>query len=145
MSDADIEVVTDDRSFEEAVDVRRAVFVEEQGVPPERERDEYDDVATHLLLRRAGAAIGTARLREIDETTGKVERVAVREAHRGEGLGRQIMDRVERLARERGFDALVLHSQTAVEGFYEAIGYRTTSDVFEDAGIPHVEMEKSLE
>jgi len=49
------------------------------------------------------------------------------------------------LARERGVETIVLHSQTAVERFYERLGYETTSDVFEDAGIPHVEMEKPLE
>lgn len=145
MTSAAIRIVSDENSLDEALAVRREVFVEEQGVPPDREVDEYEDAATHLLARHGGTAIGTARLRALDETTGKVERVAVRQAHRGEGWGRRLMDRAETLARERGFDRLVLHSQTAVEGFYEALDYRTTSDVFEDAGIPHVEMGKSLE
>lgn len=142
---AAVEVVRDASTLEDAFALRRAVFVEEQGVPPEREVDEYEDEATHLIARDGDAVVGTARLRALDETTGKVERVAVREADRGDGWGRRLMDRTEALARERGFDRLVLHSQTAVEGFYETLGYRTTSDVFEDAGIPHVEMEKSLD
>ena len=145
MTGATIRVVTDEHSRDDVFAVRREVFVEEQGVPPDREIDEYEDEATHLLALRDGTPVGTARLRALDETTGKVERVAVREAFRGEGLGRRLMDRVESLARERGFDSLVLHSQTQVEGFYEALDYRTTSDVFQDAGIPHVEMVKRLE
>lgn len=145
MTGAAIEVVGDDGSLAEALAVRRAVFVDEQGVPPDREVDEYEDAATHLIARQGGEVVGTARLRALDDATGKVERVAVHQAYRGEGLGRRLMDRVETLARERGMGVLVLHSQTAVEGFYETLGYRTTSDVFEDAGIPHVEMEKSLE
>lgn len=145
MTGAVVEVVADERSLDEAFAVRREVFVQEQGVSPDREVDEHEDAATHLVARLDGTAIGTARLRALDEATGKVERVAVRQAHRGEGWGRRLVERVEVLAAERGFDSLVLHSQTAVEGFYEMLGYRTTSDVFEDAGIPHVEMEKSLE
>ena len=37
-----------------------------------------------------------------------------------------------------------MHAQTPVEGFYRELGYETTSDVFEEAGIEHVEMEKSV-
>lgn len=145
MTGADVAVVRDESSLEDAFAVRREVFVEEQGVPPEREVDDHEDEATHLLAETGDTAVGTARLRPLDETTAKVERVAVREPFRGEGWGRRLMDRVEALARERSFERIVLHSQTAVEGFYETLGYETTSDVFDDAGIPHVEMEKSLD
>lgn len=145
MTGSPIEVVADERSLDQAFAVREEVFVEGQGVPPERERDEYDDEATHLLASEDGTAVGTARLRRLDGDTAKVERVAVREQFRGEGWGRRLMDRVEAVANERDVEALVLHSQTVVEEFYEQLGYQTTSDVFEDAGIPHVEMEKSLE
>ncbi|MBB6446892.1 putative GNAT family N-acyltransferase [Bacillus benzoevorans] len=34
--------------------------------------------------------------------------------------------------------------QTQAEGFYEKLGYRTASDVFMDAGIPHILMVKEL-
>jgi predicted GNAT family N-acyltransferase len=70
--------------------------------------------------------------------------VAVRDDRRGEGLGTQLMDAVERTARERGFETLVLHAQTDVEGFYAARGYRTVGEEFEEAGIPHVEMHRDL-
>lgn len=145
MTETSIAVVTDDGARDQVFAVREEVFVEGQGVPPDRERDGHDDEATHLLARADGTAIGTARLRRLDDDTAKVERVAVREPFRGSGWGRRIVTRVEAVASERDVGTLVLHSQTAVEGFYERLGYSTTSDVFEDAGIPHVEMEKSLE
>lgn len=145
MTDTSIEIAADDESRDQAIAVREEVFVEGQGVPPERERDGHDEEATHLLARQDDTPIGTARLRRIDDDRAKVERVAVRESYRGVGWGRRLVNRVEAVARERGVETLVLHSQTAVEGFYQRLGYHTTSDVFEDAGIPHVEMEKSLE
>ncbi|MCU4799411.1 GNAT family N-acetyltransferase [Halobacteria archaeon HArc-gm2] len=145
MTDTSIEIAADDESRDQAIAVREEVFVEGQGVPPERERDGHDEEATHLLGRQDDTPIGTARLRRIDDDTAKVERVAVREPYRGVGWGRRLVNRVEAVAGERGVETLVLHSQTAVEGFYQRLGYHTTSDVFEDAGIPHVEMEKSLE
>lgn len=140
-----VDVVEGEAGFDEARPLRQQVFVEEQGVPPERERDEYDASATHLLTRSDGTVVGTARLRSLDDASAKVERVAVRQSRRDEGIGQRLMAHAERLAAERGADAVVLHSQTSVEEFYQNLGYETTSDVFEDAGIPHVEMEKDLE
>jgi predicted GNAT family N-acyltransferase len=137
-------LATTDEEREDAFDVRHDVFVAEQGVDEDIEYDDREDVATHFVAYDDGDAIGAARLREPDPGVGKVERVAVRESRRGEGWGRRLMDAVEATARERDLETLVLHSQTHVEGFYSELGYRTTSDVFEEANIPHVEMEKSL-
>jgi len=144
MRDAEIIVLPDDADLEPAFDVRRDVFVDEQGVDEAIEIDGKDPEATHVLARLDGEAVGTARLRAVDDGVGKVERVAVRADSRETGLGRAIMERVESLARERGLDRLELHSQTRVEGFYESLGYETTSGVFDEAGIPHVEMDKEL-
>jgi predicted GNAT family N-acyltransferase len=140
-----VRVVESDAELEDALAVRHAVFVEGQGVPEDRERDGKDDEAVHFVAYDEGRAIGAARLREVGPGTGKVERVAVRESRRGDGWGERIMAAVETVARERGFHTLVLHAQTHVEGFYAALDYETVSDEFEDAGIPHVEMEKRLE
>jgi len=144
MDDADLTVLPGDTDLEPAFDVRRDVFVDEQGVDEAIEIDGKDPDATHVLARVDGEAVGTARLRSIGDQTGKVERVAVRASQRGTGVGRAIMDRIESLARERGLKRLELHSQTRVEGFYESLGYETTSGVFEEAGIAHVEMETEL-
>jgi predicted GNAT family N-acyltransferase len=136
---------TTDAEREDAFDVRHDVFVVEQGVAEDIEYDGKDDAATHFVAYDDGDAIGAARLREPEPGIGKVERVAVRESHRGEDWGRRLMAAVETESRDRGIETLVLHSQTHVEGFYERLGYRTTSDVFEEADIPHVEMEKELD
>jgi len=142
--DSGVCLATSDDRREDAFAVRHEVFVEEQGVDEDLEYDGKDDEATHFVAYADGAAIGAARLREPESGVGKVERVAVRTARRGDGWGRRLMDALEAEACEQGLERLVLHGQTRVEGFYRNLGYRTTSDVFEEAGIPHVEMEKEL-
>jgi predicted GNAT family N-acyltransferase len=129
----------------DALAVRHAVFVEGQGIDEDRERDGLDGQATHVVAYDDGDAIGAARLHEPEPGTGKVERVAVRENRRGEGWGRRVMATVHTAARERDLPRLVLHAQVAVEGFYRRLGYRTVSDEFEEAGIPHVEMVRALD
>jgi predicted GNAT family N-acyltransferase len=137
-------VVETDEQYEDALDVRRAVFVAEQGVPEEMEVDDHEDEATHFVAYdEDGEPIGAARLREYGPGVGKVERVAVLQSRRGEGVGAALMDAVEREARGR-FDDLYLHAQLPVEGFYAERGYEREGDEFEEAGIPHVAMRLSL-
>ncbi|WP_276257861.1 GNAT family N-acetyltransferase [Haloglomus litoreum] len=150
MSDQRVERVADEADLDAAIDVRHEVFVEGQGVPPERELDGRDDEATHFLARDGDEVVGTARLREYHDGAGeeprtaKVERVAVRESRRGEGWGARIMQAVEEHARKAGYERVYLHAQVPVVAFYERLGYEAHGEEFEDAGIPHREMTKSL-
>lgn len=136
--------VRTDGQLADALTVRREVFIEEQGVPEHREIDGKDEEAIHFVAYEADDPIGAARLREYEESVGKVERVAVCKAHRGEGLGRALMRNVEAIAAEEGFEELRLHAQVPVVEFYERLDYEVTSERFEDAGIPHREMRKRL-
>ena len=138
---------TDDEQAD-AIEVRMAVFVEEQGVPESLKIDGKDDESFHAVAYRdigpKSTPVGAGRLREVADGVGKLERVSVLKAHRGEGIGREIVAELETIADERGLSELVMHAQTSVEGLYRTLGYETTSDEFEEAGIPHVEMVKSL-
>lgn len=140
----DVRRVDSHDEYEDALTVRREVFIEEQGVPEDLEVDGKDDEATHFVASIDGNAVGAARLRQYDGRTAKVERVAVLKSHRGSGIGRALMEAVEQVAREMGYDELLLHAQVPVVAFYQRLGYEITSEQFEDAGIPHREMRKSL-
>ncbi|WP_181686092.1 GNAT family N-acetyltransferase [Halorhabdus salina] len=130
---------------EDAYEVRFAVFVEEQGVDPDIEIDEHEDEAVHFVAYADDDPVGAARLREPEAGLGKIERLAVLESHRGNGLGEALMDAVEREARDRELTTLTLHGQLRVAEFYEYLGYDRVNEEFMEAGIPHVEMTKTLE
>ena len=145
MADLEIRRLDEGASLEDAFDVRVDVFVEGQDVAEDLEMDGKDEAARHVVAYDGDEAVGTARLRCPDPGVGKIERVAVREDYRGRGVGTALMDAVEALAREEGLERAVLHAQTRVEDFYDSLGYTRTSDeIFEDAGMPHVEMAKDL-
>lgn len=145
MTDFDVSRIPGDGTFEDARAVRRDVFIEEQDVSEAEEWDGHDDDAIHYVVYDGEEPVGTARLRTPEDDIGKAERVAVLEAHRGDGIGRRLMTVLEDEARDQGCSRMRLHAQTAVEGFYETLGYEAVSDEFEEAGIPHVEMVKALE
>jgi len=138
--------------------VRRTVFIDEQGVSEAEEMDGRDGDAVHVVAYAlaqqkedttpdgapTGRPVGTARLRVPEPGIAKPERVAVLKSCRGAGVGRRLMQAIEDNARVQGCARAHLHAQTTVESFYRDLGYETTSDVFLEANIPHVEMEKKL-
>lgn len=134
---------SEDRAM--AFALRHEVFVVEQGVPEELERDEHDDDAHHVVARdAAGTVVATGRLVELPGRVGKVGRMAVARAERGRGAGAAVLAELEAIARERGLREIVLHAQLSAKGFYDRTGYRAEGDEFEEAGIAHVLMRKRL-
>jgi predicted GNAT family N-acyltransferase len=127
-----------------ALALRRAVFVNEQGVPLDDELDGLDDDAVHLVAVQPDAAVvGTCRLLR-DGSSVKLGRLAVAPAARGRGLGGRLVFEAERVAREAGAARIVLAAQADAIGLYERLGYRAYGERFLDAGLEHRMMEKAL-
>ncbi len=146
MKIVEVQVITNERDYMKAMQIRQTVFCDEQGVAVEVEIDAYDGLhgpCQHVLISRNGQAAGTGRLRVVDGF-GKLERICVLAPLRKYGVGRAVMEALERVAAERGLTKLKLHGQTQAEGFYRKLGYKTSSDVFMEEGIPHVVMTKEL-
>lgn len=136
----------DETHFQTACSIRHRVFVEEQSVDPALEHDEHETVSDHYLLFDDNEPRAACRVRTMEDGAWKIERVAVLREWRGMGYGFAIMDEVERLARLRGVRRMKLHAQTRVKDFYLKCGWKLSMpDVFIEAGVPHVAMEKSME
>ncbi|MEO0407111.1 MAG: GNAT family N-acetyltransferase [Cyanobacteria bacterium P01_A01_bin.135] len=120
--------------------VRQRVFQEEQGVSAELEFDGLDEGATHLLAYSQEQAVGTTRMRMLDNATAKIERVAVLTSQRGKGVGRQLMNYAVDYLRGQGVGRIKVNAQLPVKAFYEGLGFVAQGEVFEEAGIPHVTM-----
>lgn len=125
----------------QATALRHAVFVVEQQVPLELELDELDAVCEHALAFVGQEAIGTARLLP----DGHIGRMAVLAAWRGKGVGSALLQALMVRAREKGHAQVVLNAQVHAAGFYARHGFVQRGGVFDDAGIPHVEMAHSVQ
>ncbi len=80
-----------------------------------------------LVARADGSVRGCAGLRFLPDRLGEVTRLFVVETARGHGLGSQLMEQLESLARERGLDRLRLDTRSdLVEArrLYTRHGYR---------------------
>ncbi|KAF9910482.1 hypothetical protein BX616_010848 [Lobosporangium transversale] len=127
-------------------EVRFKVFIDEQGYDAAIEVDDIDSQCLHwLAVDQSDQAVGTARLYKYSPTVGKVGRVAVLSSTRGSGLGRLLMEEIEKYVVENTeFEKLALSSQVPRKGFYEKVGFVAQGEVYLEEGQPHVFMEKKL-
>lgn len=136
-----IAVVAD---YQPCLEVRRVVFIDEQGVSVEDELDGLDSQAVHLLATEDGKPLGTARLLTKGKT-GKIGRVCVLKEARGSGLGAALIKAaVAHFETQPDITRAVLGAQCHAIGFYEALGFVTFGPVYDDAGIDHRDMERPL-
>jgi YbgC/YbaW family acyl-CoA thioester hydrolase len=125
--------------------IRTEVFVDEQKIPADMEWDDADADSVHAVAyNRFGLALGTGRLLEHVPGVAKIGRMAVRQTVRGSSVGRAVLDALLQAARQRGDREAILHAQMSAAAFYARAGFATRGPVFEEAGIPHVEMVRNL-
>lgn len=141
MKDLEIEVVGWAEAELLVMPVRTEVFVVEQGVPAEIERDALDAVCRHAIARDAGGrVVATGRLLP----DGHIGRMAVRRAARGAGVGGAVLQALIAEAARRGLREVALAAQTHALDFYLRHGFEAVGEVFMEAGIPHRAMRRTV-
>ena len=125
-------------------EIRTLVFQQEQSVSAELEFDGLDAIATHFLAYVEGEAVGTARIREIDADTAKIERLAVLSEYRKQGVGKRLMESALFTIARQNKSTAIVHAQAYIAQLYQQLGFNVVGDEFTEAGIPHVKMIKHL-
>lgn len=159
-----VELAVTDEQRLDCMAIRLEVFVDEQGVPFVLEIDarDHDPAVLHLLAYEAerpirgggdggasetgrGPALGTCRIIPNGEGRWHLGRIAVRRRARGRDIGAALVrashEMIARLTPAGEHALVLLDAQFQAAGFYRKQGYRETSgEIFDDAGIPHIEM-----
>ena len=134
------ELVTSDRGLKGAFEVRRQVFVEEQGISQDLEFDGRDSEALHMVVADGDRVIGTARVLFLAANQAKLERMAVLKPFRCKGIGRRVISFLNEELRKRQVKQVVLHAQYSAVGFYKSCGFEELGLPFCEAGIKHIKM-----
>lgn len=140
MTKIEIRQIQSSKELYKCFKIRTIVFVEEQKVPAVEEIDEFEDESSHYVLIVDGKIVGTARTRIIDNY-GKIQRVAILKEYRGKGFGKLLMEKmIKDLKQNKSLDYIKLGAQCCAQKFYEKLGFKAYGDIFDDAGIPHINM-----
>ncbi len=118
--------------------LRERVFVVEQNCVY-LDADGLDPVCRHIWAERGGALraylrIVPAKAKWAECSIGRV--ITAPEA-RGTGLGRELMTRGIAAC---GSGPIRIGAQAHLERFYGELGFSRASDVYDEDGIPHIEM-----
>lgn len=116
--------------------IRSTVFIQEQDIPEELEWDNLDAECLHFLAYYNNKAIATARLLK----DGHIGRMAVLANFRQQKVGQKLLTFIIKQAQSTSLK-IQLSAQEHAVGFYLKQGFRVTSDVYMDAGIPHYDMQ----
>lgn len=125
-------------------DIRHAVFQVEQGVDPSLDFDGLDGECKHVLAWVGDRPVGTARMRYLSDRVVKIERLAVLAEFRGLGIGRQMMEFILEFLHQTPIQTVQLHAQLQVKGLYDKLGFTPIGEIFVEAGIAHIKMQKTI-
>lgn len=144
MSKLTYKLMASDADLREAFDVRRQVFVREQGISEDLVFDNHDRDALHVVVKDGERAIGTARVRFLGNKQAKLERMAVTKAFRHKGVGRGIIAFLAEELRDKQVQKVVIHAQEGAVEFYKSCGFKESGLPFWEANIKHIKMYKQL-
>jgi predicted GNAT family N-acyltransferase len=130
----DVRRTSGEDEWKKHLEIRKAVFIDEMGIPEKEDRDKYDTSAKCYLAFNGAQAIGTARFRETSKGM-KIERVAVLPEFRNKGVATAIVQEIIKdIPKE-----LVIFAQVQDEttGFFEKLGFKIRGEALWIANILH--------
>lgn len=130
-------IATHDSSwYHKGCDLRRKVFMDEQGVSLEDEFDGKDPDATHIVTVQDGEVVGVLRILWLPEHA-KIGRFAVKKELRNQGIGSRLFHTALSFIERKGQEHVMLEAQIDRIGFYENFGFEAYGEEYLDAGILH--------
>ena len=121
---------------------RAAVFVVEQKCPYQ-DADGVDLQSWHLCVRLGDALAAYARVVDpgVKYAQPSIGRVLTPQKFRSLKIGRALVSEAIRFS-EHTFPGqdIKIGAQAYLQRFYESLGFQVVSDLYDDDGIPHLEM-----
>lgn len=115
----------------------RAPFGLERG----SEKDQLEDVSYHIAARSDdGELIGVAKYKPYSESVAQISHIAVDESCRGQGLGKQMVAYLERVAKERSYQEVFLTAREYNIPYFEKLGYELGEEA--ESPLPDVKIFK---
>jgi putative N-acetyltransferase (TIGR04045 family) len=133
------EVVEGGSLLEASFAIRHEVFVQEQGMFRETDRDEMDPLSWHILAMKGGTCVGTVRITPMGNGDWLGSRLAVREPFRGQ-VGPLLVKKAEEEVKKRGGRHFRAYIQSSRVAFFERCEWRRLKGIPDYHGRPHVLM-----
>lgn len=130
--------------YQETLELRNRVMRIPLGLDIHREDFSCERESSVIGAFDGGKLLGVAVMS--NKGVHKVEYLCVDFDLQGQGVGGELLDRLESIAAEQGGKKMILDARVSAQPFYTRRGYETVGEVFimECAPVSHVPMEKPL-
>ena len=130
-----------------AFSIRESVFVLEQKLFEQTDRDANDEHAIHLVVKLDNQIIGTVRVYPSQTGNGNWigGRLAVRKGFRATGAGERLVREAVEAVKKKGCHHFTAHIQEKNVRFFQQLGWKSVGPLKTYFGQPHQLMEANLE
>jgi GNAT superfamily N-acetyltransferase len=132
------------KEYEAIVALRIRALLQPIGIPAsyiEFEKEKHD---IFIGAWNNDELAGCCVLTHQDAGIIQLRQMAVAPGLQGKGIGRAIIGFAEQVARDRGYQTLILHARDPVIGFYQQCGYTISGPQFFEVGMGHHKMQRQL-
>lgn len=134
----------DSEQYMESVELRQAVLRTPLGLKFTKENMVNDANELHVAASDGQSIVGILLLRPLSDDTFKMRQVAVKSNLQSQGIGKQLVEYSETLAKSMGVSTIELNARKVSLDFYLGLNYKQVGEQFLEIGIPHFKMIKNL-
>ncbi|UIF28271.1 GNAT family N-acetyltransferase [Levilactobacillus brevis] len=131
--------------YQDAVQIRKDVFIAEQEIDPQVELDGTDEDKMHYVGYVDDQPVTTARIDMLAGNRVKIQRVATEKSARYHGYAGELIKQIMADAKKSDVTRVELDAQQTALDFYRELGFTVIGEVFEEAGIPHQTMRYTVD
>ena len=139
-------VLTGSPEWQDARDLRYAVFFAVHHLPYSVMDDRHEAGAFHLVAKEGERVVGYGRLAGLGSGRYEISQMVVDPGRQRKGIGRSLLDSLLRRADQAGAGEITLNARVGAVPFYERAGFIQSGGCFlsQTTGVPHVPMRKRL-
>ena len=145
MNDITISIINSSSpKYQPVFNLRDEILRKPLGLSLKNEDMSRDHKNIIFIAEHGDKIIGCVLLEPKDPETAKLRAMAVYNEWQGKGVGKMLVQALEKYAWQNGYKKIILHARKIIHPFYLSMNYKLVGDEFTEVGIPHFHMEKSV-
>lgn len=142
----EVKLATTKQEVEAIIDLRYKILRKPWDQPKETATDGLEETSINVFITdENGIALACGRLQENENKIGQIRYMAVDDSQQGKGLGKKIVQALEKKGTEMGLKKIELQARENAVNFYKSNSYSVKEKSFLLWGIiQHYLMEKQL-
>ncbi len=133
-----------EKELEEYFLFRWSLLRKPLGLERGSEKDELENSSYHMAAFENEKIIAVGRLQIEKDSTARIRYMAVDSNYRKQGIGSQLLEELENIAKDKMVKRCWLHARETAMTFYTKNNYEINSEAKSKLKIPHFRMEKEL-